>query len=116
MSGTEYRNRALMVIAAADQLTANTAALQFDPDGGAQTFTVALSPTGEEPATHYLASVAVTDEQWQQLLAMRAGLFPSAVIVEWYEQAEPARANRLLEELGLRRIQAATIGGEDSKI
>jgi hypothetical protein len=101
---TVHLNRALVVIEAKDRDAANHAALQLDPLGGAGTFTAGLSPTGDEPATHYWCSVVVTNEQWRMLLGMREQYFPSAEIVEWYVDAEPQRPDRLLRELELTRI------------
>ena len=97
-------HRALIRIDAADKDRANAAAEQyFDPTGGDLTFTVGLSPTGDEPPTHYWASAQFDDAHWpilQQLLPA----FPSALIVEYDLDTQPGRPQELLIEWGLQTI------------
>ena len=100
---SEYRNRAIIIVRAEDREAANTAADSLDEATGGETFTQGLSPTGARPATHYWCSVAVTDEQWRTLQMMKLA-FTDSVVAEWYMDADPQKPERLLEELGLQRL------------
>jgi len=98
--------RCLIVIQAADRDRANQDALQWDPEGGAQSFTVGLSPTGEEPATHYWASAgALSEEVYAGIAALVAAAYPDAHCEAWDLEQDPGRPAALLAELGLRRIE-----------
>lgn len=97
--------RCLIVIPAADQARANQDALQWDPEGGDRSFTVGLSPTGAEPATHYWASAVMSDATFAAVAAKVAADYPGAHWEEWSMEDDPSRPDRLLVELGLQRIQ-----------
>lgn len=68
MAKTLYTRNIIIVIQASLQAAANTRALEVDPVGGGNTFTVGLSSTGNLPATHYWAAGVVTvdeDTKWR---------------------------------------------------
>lgn len=104
---TQFTHRILILIPASYQQAANQAALQLDPTGGLLTFTVPLNPSGspDDAPTHYWASTVCTEEQYQQILAMKAGMFPEAIIEEWDLDGEPSKPDELLSSLGLKRIE-----------
>jgi hypothetical protein len=93
-----------MVLTADERETANALAIQLDPAAGPDTFSAALSADGHFPATHYWCSVLVTEEQWGELLMMKAAYFPTATVTEWYMEADPQKPRRLLAGLGLKVI------------
>lgn len=100
-----YRHRGLLVVVAEIRDEANEDALAFDPEGGGQTFSVPLSPTGEQEATHYACSVACTDEQREMIEQLRTVKYPLDVFIWWYDpDAEPNAPSRVFEGMGLRRI------------
>jgi hypothetical protein len=104
---TQYTRRVVIVIPASYQSAANQAADQLDEGDGRFTFTVGLSPSGAEPATHYWASPALTETQYQQVQGMKAALFPDAQIFDWDMDAEPGKPEEVLQGLGLKTIEAA---------
>lgn len=108
-----YTRRVLIIVREADRARANGYAVQFDPDaGGGDTFSVALSASGELPATHRMASTQMTEPTYQQVLALAGQAFPGARIEEYDLETEPDRPDQVLAELGLRRIAAPVTGGE----
>jgi hypothetical protein len=110
MTLSPYRNRALIVVTADIRDAANEDALALDPRGGTFTFSVPLSPTGEEPATHYACSVACTDEQRQQVEQLRAFKYPLNVFVWWYDLDEDADSPaRVFAGMGVRPISTAEV-------
>jgi len=96
--------RLLLVLPAIDRDRANQDALQWDPTGGTRSFTVGLSSTGLEPATHFWASSVVSDAACAAIAAKVATDYPLARCEEWDIDADPQRPNALLAELGLRRL------------
>lgn len=98
------RKRVLVIIKASQQQEANQNALQYDPVGGARTFTVGLSYDGTPPATHYWASASVdlaTFAAIQTLVAQS----PGAVLEEYDQDADPDFPDTLLEAQGLKRVR-----------
>jgi hypothetical protein len=97
-----YRHRGLIIITADIRDAANVDARAFDPEGGESTFSAPLSPTGEEPATHYACSVACTDEQREMIEQMRAVKYPLKVFIWFYDlDAEPEAPQKVFEGMGL---------------
>ena len=70
---------------------ANRLARIFDPDtGGADTFGVcALSPTGEAPATHYMASTQIKAEYLPMLSDPEQALAALTTLAEEYDREPP---------------------------
>ncbi|MCR4341024.1 MAG: hypothetical protein NUW01_14175 [Gemmatimonadaceae bacterium] len=64
----QYRY-AIVVIPAVQQADMNQAALQWDPTGGEETFTVPLSADGAEPASYYWCGTWMTQATWDAILA-----------------------------------------------
>jgi len=58
---TAYTRRLIIVVTASAAGAANARAKEVDPEGGERAFTAGLSPTGEEPATHYWCSWALRE-------------------------------------------------------
>lgn len=107
--GTQYVKRVIIIIPASYQQAANQAATQLDSGGAGQfTFTVPLNPSGldTDAPTHYWCSTVATEEQYQQILAMKAQMFPAAIVEEWDMEGEPSKPDELLASLGLKRIEA----------
>ena len=99
--------RILYLIPAGDRAAANTfAKASFDPVAGEHSFRYGVSPTGDLPATHYIASGLVADEKETQLATMKLG-FANAKIIEWDLEKDPTKPGDLLTELGLQRIVTA---------
>lgn len=99
--------RFLLVVAAADRDRANLDALAHDPEGGARTFTVGLSPTGEAPATHYWCSVQVNDPLVADAIRAKVPEYPGSRLVEYDLRDDPLRPHAVLAELGLRPVRSA---------
>jgi hypothetical protein len=106
---SEFPRRVLIIIPAAYQAAANQASLAFDPIGGAETFTVGLSETGAEPATHFWASIQMREETFQGVQQLLPAQFPNAVMVEYNMDAEPNRPAEVLEEMGLQVMAQANL-------
>ena len=88
---TLYTEHGVIIVEAAHQATANALSYVLDPDtGGAETFSMGCSPTGAEPATHYLCSVPVTPQTAALLDSPDAGPMHSAL-----EQLAALRGRRL---------------------
>lgn len=78
---TVYTRRIIMIVTAADQETANDIAVNIDPDSGGQfTFSVPLSATGNDPATHYACSTLIKPATLTQVEAVKLQQFPTGVI------------------------------------
>lgn len=89
----------LIVVSAAKQSDANQAALQWDPEGGLQTWTVGLNASGriQDPVTHYWASWPCDDTQ----LAQVAAVVDTLGLTMFQNAADPDVA---IGTLGLMRI------------
>ena len=70
---------------------ANRVASIFDPDtGGANTFgTVELSPTGEAPATHYMANTLIKAEYLPLLTSYEQALAALTQLADVYGRERP---------------------------
>jgi hypothetical protein len=99
--------RALIVIPAALQPHANAATkAMFDPSGGEQTFLRGLVPIDAASAavpTHYWCCANFDRERWNALGQIRR-VFPTAYIRRVDLDTDPEAAERILGELGLRRV------------
>lgn len=103
-----------MTIPAEHVEAANRLAAIFDPDtGGARTFGgCGLSPTGEAPATHYMASSAIKSQYLTALTDPAAAMAALTALAEQYGREPPAQqdvddwcANVILgEPEGLERV------------
>jgi hypothetical protein len=99
---TAYTRRAIFVIPAAQQARCNELATQFDPDGGAATFTIPLNASGspQDPPAFYWCAVAMREQTWQaaqQLLPEVTG----ARAYPWDMDADPDLPQQVLAELGV---------------
>lgn len=110
MSETAYLYHTLIIVPAADRERANAAAAGIGGAADLQTFTVGLSPTGVEPATHYVCATAFTAEQRAEVEGLKA-VFPGAVVVDYDLDGEPDRPAAELARLGLVRVRPALITG-----
>lgn len=74
---------------------ANRVAAVFDPDtGGGDTFgTVELSPTGEAPATHYMANTLVKPQYLPVLSSYEQALAALTHLADVYGRERPAPAD-----------------------
>ena len=111
---TEYTRRAILVVTAADQAAANVEATTLDPDtGGAKTFGVPLSPTGNDPPTHYACSTLITPATLTTVEALQASTFPTGAVYRGLNEYddEPAvtrwEFDAAIADLGLARIVPA---------
>lgn len=101
---TLYTERLIIVVKAAQQTPANAIARQVSVDG-ANTFTVGLSPTGNQPATHYWCNWAMTpgeraDMEGRMTALQAAGdaqLFDAATFTP----------EQVLAAMGLQRLRGA---------
>lgn len=79
MAQTSYTAHYLIFVEAAQLNTANNLARNWDPELDPQnTFTIPLSPTGLDPATHYAASTRATPD-------MNAGITTALGNAAWAE-------------------------------
>jgi hypothetical protein len=101
---SQYPRRVLIIIPAEYQAVANQAALGFDETGGDRTFTVGLSADGQEPATHFWASIQMREETFQGVSQLLPAQFPQAVMIEYNLDTERGRPGELLAEMGLMTI------------
>jgi hypothetical protein len=104
-----YNRRALIIIPSADKNAANQAALAFDSTGGLNTFTVGLSANGQEPASHFWASIQFREQTFQAVQAIITSQFSSAVMVEYNQDTEPNKPAQVLAEVGLQTISTDLI-------
>ena len=97
--------RIIFIIAAADLARANTQAKSsFDLRGGERTFTTRLSATGAEPATHFVCSGLLADDDYSAVKSLLA-TYPGASIVDWRDDAGAAKGKDTLAQLGLQIIR-----------
>lgn len=81
MPFTEYMRTAILFVEASDRDAANADAALTDPDtGGAYTFSVPLSSTGEEPATFWAASTVIRPAILAQAEAIHQSKYPTGSI------------------------------------
>ena len=70
-----------MIVTAADLEAANAIAVGIDPDaGGGYTFSVPLSASGNEPATHYACSTLIKPDTLAQVEILQQEQFPTGYI------------------------------------
>jgi len=91
-----------LFVEVADQEWANEQAAALDADGGAETFTVPLSSSGDEPATHFGASSLVRPATRDAILG---ALIPSRPSAAAYEESDGWTFATAAEDLGLRVIR-----------
>ena len=97
--------RIIFIIAAADFARANVMAkTSFDQRGGERTFTTRLSANGAEPATHFVCSGLLNENDYTAVKALLA-TYPGANIVDWPE-GSIAKGKDTLAQIGLRIIEA----------
>ncbi len=97
--------RIIFIIAAADLARANAhAKASFDTRGGERTFTTRLSATGAEPATHFVCSGLLADDDYAAVKSLLAA-YPGASIVDWQDNAGAAKGKDTLASLGLQIIR-----------
>ena len=97
--------RIIFIIAAADLARANAEAkVTFDKRGGERTFTTRLSANGAEPATHFVCSGLLGDDDYTAVKALLA-TYPGASIVDWQDNAGAAKGKDTLASLGLQIIR-----------
>lgn len=98
---TEYVYRYYIFIKENKLATANNLAANWDPDtGGDETFgSVRLSPTGQEPATHYGAATYATP-------TMRDGITNALGNISWASlyTDPPWTWETALADMGLQRV------------
>ena len=96
--------RVILIIPAAEVLRANgESKTRFDPRGGERTFTTRLSATGAEPATHFICSGLVPDDDYSGVKDMLT-TYPGAQLVDWPDHADTQKGEQTLAGLGLRII------------
>ena len=97
--------RIIFIIAATDLARANAEAkASFDKRGGERTFTTRLSATGNEPATHFVCSGLLPDDDYSAVKTLLA-TYPGASIVDWLDDAGTAKGKDTLAQLGLQIIR-----------
>ena len=97
--------RIIFIIAAADLTRANAhAKSSFDKRGGDRTFTTRLSATGAEPATHFVCSGLLGDDDYSVVKSLLA-TYPGASIVDWANDAGTAKGKDTLAALDLQVIR-----------
>lgn len=97
---TAFVRRAIIIIPAAKQAQGNAWAMEADPATDGRTFTVGLSATGLDPATHYWCNWQTTQAQWDALTAR----FPDGKQGVRYFDAETTTPEQALAATGLQRI------------
>lgn len=97
---TEYTRRVLIVVPAPDRERAHEEALALDRHGGGRTFELALSATGELPATHYACCAALREATFATVQALVSAAFPGGIVSECGLQSGPA-PRLLLSQWGL---------------
>ena len=97
--------RIIFIIAATDLTRANThAKASFDKRGGERTFTTRLSVNGAEPATHFVCSGLLPDDDYSAVKTLLT-TYPGASIVDWADDADTAKGKDTLAALGLQIIR-----------
>ena len=97
--------RIIFIIAAADLARANAQAkASFDKRGGERTFTTRLSANGAEPATHFVCSGLLAEDDYSAVKALLA-TYPGASIVDWQDNAGAGKGKDTLAQLGLQSIR-----------
>jgi len=97
--------RIIFIIAAADLARANThAKASFDQRGGERTFTTRLSANGAEPATHFVCSGLLPDDDYGAVKSLLV-TYPGASIVDWADDAGTAKGKDTLAALALQIIR-----------
>ena len=97
--------RIIFIIAASDLARANAhAKASFDTRGGERTFTTRLSATGAEPATHFVCSGLLPDDDYAAVKSLLA-TYPGASIVDWRDDAGAAKGKDTLATLSLQTIR-----------
>lgn len=94
--------RMFLIVPAGLQVWANQQASALDTDGGGDTFTVPLSATGADPATHFGAAGLVRPETRTVVLEQ---LVPNAPGSRAYDEADGWSWDSALEDAGLQAIQ-----------
>jgi hypothetical protein len=91
-------SQVILVCTADKQNIANQAALEFDPSGGLNTFTVGLNASGllTDPITHYWCAFWMSDPELSNIRTAA-----QAIGVQWYENIS---SEDILTQLGLKRI------------
>lgn len=97
----------VMIVTAAERDRANEAvAALTGREEDLVTFDCApLSATGLEPATHYLAALALPTEDFENLQAVFTADFPTAHFRDSAHEDVLATAEALFLELNLRRVE-----------
>lgn len=96
--------RILVITPVLSQARANQDASAYDQGGShARTFTVGLSPTGLAPATHYWASMSLSDADFETLKAKIDG-YVGAELNEYNLDTDLGFPARRAQELGLKPI------------
>lgn len=98
-----YTERLLVVIPESRKRQAEAVALTADPSTEGDTFTVGLSPTGSEPATHFWCGWVMTKTQRGRIIAIEKSADGQIFDMEEYTP------EKVLEELGLKRIEPEEI-------
>ena len=107
--------RIIFIIAAADLARANTQAkASFDKRGGERTFTTRLSANGAEPATHFVCSGLLADDDYSAVKSLLA-TYPGASIVDWNNDAGAAKGKDTLAALGLQIIHPPIAAASNRK-
>ena len=97
--------RIIFIIAAADLARANAhAKASFDTRGGERTFTTRLSANGAEPATHFVCSGLLGDDDYSAVKALLT-TYPGASVVDWADDDGTAKGKDTLTALGLQIIR-----------
>ena len=97
--------RIIFIIAAADLARANAhAKASFDKRGGERTFTTRLSAIGNEPATHFVCSGLLPDDDYSAVKALLA-TYPGASVVDWLDSEAASKGKDTLASLGLQIIR-----------
>lgn len=105
---TRYTRRVLVVVTAADRTGANAeAALGSGKPADAETWTVGLSPTGAEPATHYWASMALTEAEYEEAQLAFARRGERGRLAAYDLARDGGRPAAVLASLGLQPVAAA---------
>lgn len=102
---TLYTRRLIIVVTAAAAANANARAKEVDPEGGHRTFTAPLSPTGDEPATHYWCSWVMRDSDDTSMRAKLAAADAAGHARVFNGNARTPES--VLAELGLAPVRPA---------
>jgi hypothetical protein len=97
--------RIIFIIAAADLAKANAdAKSSFDKRGGERTFTTHLSANGQEPATHFVCSGLLNEDNYSFVKGLLAN-YPDAKIIDWTDDSQFRLGKDTLAQLGLQIIR-----------